>query len=112
MPRERQETLGRVLTRRVGFRNAGRVLGVVSAWAFYVDKFGRAPTQTELQGETARSHASWSRDLAIFARAFPDEESPDRIARLLLARLRSDRKVGLEVAVAGAWSVPFSVVAL
>ena len=83
----REGTLGEYLVRTVGWRTAPQVLGLLWAWGMFVRSHGRAPSIYELAGDSRRSQAQWYRDQQAFLRAFPDEESPDRIARILAADL-------------------------
>lgn len=107
----RAQTIGRECVERVGFRKGARVVGVITAWAVWLDRHGTAPTQYQLEGDTRRSHASFSRDQAAFREAFPEEESPERIGRLVgaeMTRRRDPKRAALDTQTAAVWSYPFS----
>lgn len=105
----REIRLAEALVRKVGWRAAGRCTGLLVAWALWVDGHrGEAPTMQILAGDNDRSRASYYRDLADFRRAFPDEESPDRLARELLAVAKA-RRESPERAVFGAPASRFLV---
>lgn len=96
----KRPSLAQVVVRQVGWRSAPRVLGLIAAWGAFVKLKGRSPTMLELAGANkGRSQAQWYRDLEAFERAFPEEKSPDRIARWLL------RRVGDEVSVDASFGV-------
>lgn len=89
MPRARGITLGEYLIGQVGWRDASRVHGLIVAWALWVDTHhGEAPGIDILAGESDKSRAQWFRYQQAFRKAFPLEESPDRIARLVLREAR------------------------
>jgi hypothetical protein len=89
---DRVETLGVLVVRRAGFRRGTKALGLLTAYMLWMSTHdGSAPTLEVLAGETDRSRASWYRDLDDFRAAFPEEESPERIARALLAESRRRR---------------------
>ena len=97
----RKQTLARIVVERAGFKRAPRVLGLLVAWAAFVKLNGRSPSRYELAGENgSRSQAMWYRDYDEFCLLFPEEESPDRLARLLLRR-------GASLSVMGAFDVPW-----
>lgn len=85
-------SLGDVVCERVGVKDGVRVLAVLCAWAWWLDRHdGEAPTLSILAGTSEKSRAQWFRDASAFERAFPDEEGPDRIARLVWAESRRVR---------------------
>ncbi len=49
-------------------------------WAYTMRKLGRPPTRAERAAEWKQSEREVYRDLALFRKAFPGEESPDRLA--------------------------------
>lgn len=103
----RQQTLALYLVEKVGWRAAGQVVGLLVAWAGWMETHGgEVPNIRQLMGDTTRSRASYYRDLAHFEKAFPREESPERIARVLLSKAKAGKNVG-----AVAFSVPLGAVA-
>jgi hypothetical protein len=100
-------SMGEYVVVQSGLRKGARVIGVLSAWAVYMDQNGgQCPTQDQLAGLTARSRASWSRDLLAFRECFEGEDSPERLARELLARVKLRRGADYEVTAAMVWAVP------
>ena len=91
MKGKREMTMGEHLVRTVGWRKAAQVQGLLVAWAAWLRTHdGQAPTIDILAGESEKSRAQWFRYQAAFRLAFPNEASPDRIARLLAGDLQSD----------------------
>jgi len=100
------EAFGLVLTKRVGIRKAVRVVSLLLAWGWWYDLHGKSPTTRHLAGDTERSQASWARDLGAFREAFPDEESPERLALRLAVVMRRQRELSMNDALGVAFSVP------
>lgn len=85
----REQTLGEHLVATIGWRRSANVVGLLAAWAVWLDQHdGVAPTIDILAGNLPKSRSQWFRYQRAFLDAFPDEESPDRIARMLSERLR------------------------
>lgn len=79
--------MGEVVVARVGWRTAPRVLGLMIAYSGFIRLHRRPPTIYEMAGEDdSRSKAQWYRDMEAFHKAFPEESSPERLAREMLNR--------------------------
>ena len=77
-----------VLTRRVGFRKAMKVLTFVIAWAIVLEDLA-------VEDITIEDYAAWwrtsertaFREQALFRESMPDEDSPTRIARKIRGKV-------------------------
>ena len=57
-----------------------QVVSFLWMWAYTMRKLGRAPTRAEQGAEWKQSEREVYRDLALFRKAFPTEEDPNRLA--------------------------------
>lgn len=67
--------------------NAGKVCTLLVTLAWAARDLGHWPTQREYADYWNESRSSAQREWALFKRAFPEEESPDRIAKEVLAQM-------------------------
>lgn len=91
--REPRTLLEHVYVRTGGLRATYRVGMLIQQWAIVHRDLGRRPTVAEYANWWKVTERTAYNQLADFAKAFPDEHGPDRIAEALLERadeLRAD----------------------
>lgn len=89
IPLGKPGSLGDVICQRVGWREAFKVLTILHLWIGVLElEGGEAPKMDVVAEMSPKSKAQFYRDLRAFREAFPDEESPDRIARLVWSQYR------------------------
>ncbi|MEJ7788049.1 MAG: hypothetical protein WKF96_24885 [Solirubrobacteraceae bacterium] len=86
-------------------RDAGEVCADLWALAFTAVELGHWPTQAEYAAHWKITDRTAQRQWARFRLAFPGEESPDRVARLV--RDEIDRRINDSSQVAGLPARPF-----
>jgi hypothetical protein len=87
MPKREPRTLLEVIYSRTGsLRATYRVGMLIQQWALCRRDLGRRPEVTEYAAWWKISERTAYRELAEFAKAFPEEDYPDRIALAILAR--------------------------
>jgi hypothetical protein len=86
MAREPRTLLEVIYVRTGSFRSTFRVGTLIQQWAICRRDLGHRPEVTEYATWWKISERTAYRDLAEFARAFPEEDYPDRIALWLLDR--------------------------
>jgi hypothetical protein len=79
------------VSKLASMKQAADVCGLLWALANTTHKFGHYPTQAEYAAEWKVSERTAQREWALFKRAFPSEESPERLARWLLSE--ASRKI-------------------
>jgi hypothetical protein len=85
----RKPALAVVLTRRVGFWNASRILAFIVAWGVMSEDLGRPPESIEEYADYWKtSHRSAYREQALFRKGLPDDATPTRIWELAREQLR------------------------
>lgn len=85
-------TLLEVIYDRTGsMRDAFKVGMTVTCWAIVRQDLGRAPLVREYADWWKVSERSAWREIAVFHRAFPGEENPDRLAQLVLEAVEHRR---------------------
>ena len=74
-----------VVSRRLGGDEdrTRQLLAYLQGWSFVRDELGRPPTSAEYADHWEYDQASVRGEEALFAGAFPEEDSPERIVRLL-----------------------------
>lgn len=79
------EPFDRVAARRLGGDQdrTRRLLAYIQGWSFVQDELERSPTSAEYADRWKYDLETVRGDEAVFAQAFPEENSPERIVRLL-----------------------------
>jgi len=74
-----------VVSRRLGGDEdrTRQLLAYLQGWWFVRDELGRAPTSAEYADHWEYDQASVRDEEALFAETFPEEDSPERVVRLL-----------------------------
>ena len=84
-----------VLTKRVGFFNAAKVLVFIMAWGATTRHLGRAPESIEEYADDwGQSVRTSYRELALFRKALKGETDPTRIWEQVAKQLPSDADAG------------------
>ena len=88
----------------ISMKHAGDTCATIWALAYAHHKLnlGRFPTQAEYAEYWNKSERSAQREWALFRKAFPTEESPERLARWLLSEISTR----IEAKQAEAFTVP------
>jgi hypothetical protein len=67
--------------------NAGKVVALLWSLAYCTHKIGHYPTQLEYSEYWGITDRTAQREWALFRRAFPEERSPERLARWVLSEV-------------------------
>jgi hypothetical protein len=96
----RPPTLLEAIQERTGSLRATMKVGMtITCWAIVRQDLGRAPFVHEYADWWKVSERTAWREMAGFAKAFPDEENPDRLAQLVIEAVEYRRLAKRDAAV-------------
>lgn len=90
--RQPRTLLEHIYVRNGSLRDTMRIGQMVTQWAICREDLGRRPEVAEYAEWWRISERTAYRDLALFAKAFPQEDGPDRIAAAVWAQARARRE--------------------
>jgi hypothetical protein len=98
---EEGEPFDVVLRRRVGGEPAAYrdLVAYLQGYSHILDEWGRSPTTHEFADHWRFDPSSVRRDETLFAHAFPEEPSPERLLRMLNRGLPTSSALGWQLAV-------------
>jgi hypothetical protein len=101
MARGKPEYLAIALARRVGFRNAMKVMTFVVAWGIVYEALGRAPESVEEYADWWKeSHPTAYREQRLFREAMSGQQTPTELWESVRGQVNVKRKNDLDVGAA------------